>query len=208
MSTRRIARAFRRRVRLGCFGPPLWAVLVSAVAIAAAAGQALGPVLAGNIAGTSQTQSTLTASQTVRLGAAPVEPVAATFTIEGETLTTTLAVDFAATANDDGTQFRVVSVVRVGQTAAFQFALLNASGKPANFTVKITAPPELDVVMNEVASSDVTQLARFSADTWLGTVASPAVANTTTDITVVYETKDDAKPGPYTFNATITQVSH
>ncbi len=173
-----------RKLHLGRLGVPMWTIGLAGVMVAAVAGQAVGPVLSGSVQGSAG----LVVSQTVVLKQAP--------TVVGD--------DGAATMNDEGTAFTVAIETQVGQTSDFRLALVNDSGKAANFILELNAPAGIDVVAED--SNPEVALAQLNRNTYLGTLA--VSNNATDDIIVSVESKDDAAPGFYTITGRIIQVAN
>lgn len=200
MRLNRITRLFGRKMRVGRFGFPVWTVGLAAMAMAAVAGQAVGPVLTGSITGSAN----LTVAQTVVLAAAPADMGAITDTYDGTSVTSVASDDYAAVMNDEGTEFTIAMETQVGQTTGFTIALNNLSGKDANFIMELKGPHGIDIAADE-ASDDVSPLARLSATSWLGVMLAGG-ADTTEDIHVVVESKDDVAPGYFVIHGRLIQV--
>ncbi len=193
---------FGRKLHVGRLGVPLWSIAVAGLAIAAVAGQAVGPVLTGSVSGSAG----VVVSQTVVLSAAPTNEAAnAAFAFKGGTVAITAADDFAATVNDEGTLFSVALETQVGQNQVVNLALDNLSGKTANFILELSVPAGIDVEVDGV--SQASNLARLNRNTWLGTVTA-AATNTTVDVNILVESKDDAAPSFYTISGRIIQVAN
>ncbi len=194
---------FGRKLHVGRLGVPLWSIAVAGLAIAAVAGQAVGPVLTGSVSGSAG----VVVSQTVVLGAAPGNQGAGVVTFKGNPVTITAADDFAATMNDEGTAFSVALETQVGQNQIVTLTLSNASGKTANGILELSVPAGIDVEVDQNAGNDVTALARLNKHTWLFTLQSPT-NDANTDVWVLVESKDDAAPGFYTISGRIIQVAN
>ena len=181
----KIRKFFGRKVGKGKVALPLWTVGIAAMAIAAVAGQAVGPVLTGSVSGSVN----LVIEQTVRLGGP------GTITNSGGA-----ADDFAATINDEGTGFTVAIETDVGQNQSVTWSLLNESGQTANAMLQLNVPAGIDVEMNSAGSATEAQL---SPNTWLLTIPAGGSPSMTMEI----ESKDTAMPGFYTITGTLVQIS-
>ena len=161
---------------------PLWTVGIAAIAIAAVAGQAVGPVLAGSVSGSVN----LVVEQTVRLG-------------DPGSITSAGHDDFASTVNDEGTGFTVALETDVGQNQIVTFTLYNDSGQTANSMLQLNVPAGIDVELD--SDGGVTE-AQMNVNTWLLTI--PAGGGT---MALEIESKDDARPGFYTITGQLVQIS-
>ena len=184
---KKLFRTMGRKIRLGRYGLPVWSMALALVAIAAVAGQAVGPVLAGSVTG----KAGVVVSQTVVLDAAPT--------------TANTNDDFAATVNDEGTEFTVAIETQVGQYSGFSLSLGNLSGANANGILELNAPAALDIYAQ--GANDASSFAQLNKTTYL-MVVDNATSNATADVTVTIESKDDAAPGFYTITGRIIQVAN
>ncbi len=188
-----------RKLHLGWFAVPMWTVGLAGLLVAAAAGQAVGPVLSGSVQGSAG----LVVSQTVVLDS----------TTTGDTVTG--ADDFAITYNDEGTAFTVAIETQVGQSQMIKLVLENKSGKTANAILELNAPCCIDVDadddsddVNTTADDDVTAMAQLNRNTYLLTLQANDGTDDTPDLFITVESKDDAAPGFYTITGRIIQVAN
>ena len=198
----RFGRSLRNKVRLGRIRVPVWTLALTVVLVLAAAGQAVGPVLAGSVTG----KAGVVVSQTVVLAGAPAD-AGAGVSIDGYgngSIDAVDADDSVGTVNDEGTEFAYALETQVGQTSIINLDLDNQSGVSANFILEIHAPAGLDIDANE-GNADV-EMAQLNKNTWLGTVAHDPSG--TDDILIAVEPKDDAAPGFYTITGRIVQVAN
>ena len=186
----KIRKIFGRKVGKGKVALPLWTVGIAAMAIAAVAGQAVGPVLSGSVTGSVG----VVVEQTVRLG----DP--GSITDVGGGGPDVAADDFAATVNDEGTGFTITIETDVGQRTETNFTLYNDSGQTANAMLQLNVPAGLDVQLD--SDSGVTE-AQLGPNTWLLTIPSSG----SPDMTLTIESKDTAMPGFYTITGTLVQIS-
>ena len=115
----RLRKFLGHKVGKGKFALPLWTVGLAAMAIAAVAGQAVGPVLSGSVSGSVG----VVVEQTLRLD------VDSSSIIEDDDDD---ADDFAATVNDEGTGFTVAVETDIGQIQTVNFELMNDSDQDVN----------------------------------------------------------------------------
>ena len=197
---KRLMRTLGRKVRLGRFGLPVWTMALAIMAIAAVAGQAVGPVLSGEVTG----KAGVVVSQTVVLKAAPADATGAdlTFASYQGNIVAPAADDSVGTRNDEGTEFTFALETQVGQLSIFTLVLDNTSGATANFILELNAPAALDI---DADGKDDASVAQLSKNTWLGTMT--VTTDTTPDIQIAIESKDDAAPGFYTITGKIIQVA-
>ena len=145
-------RILGRSARVGRFSVPVWALAIGLLGILAAAGQAVGPVLAGTIGGS----ATLVVEQTVLLSAAPQ--------IEG-------ASDSVGVQNDEGSGFTLGMETKAGEKTITYFSLANDSGQDANARMVMDVPAGLDVDLTECASTEESTIVDRL---WLMTIESDA----------------------------------
>ena len=212
-----IRKVLRGRFRMGRVRVPAWgAVTILSLAVAAlAAGQAVGPVLSGSVTGSAglTIEQTVTLDTDLALGSNP--------SVSG-------ADDFVTTRNDEGTEFTIAAELNVGQTIYVCLYLQNDSGAGAAAALELNVPQGIDVELQEFSDSDndstntcsasmdddgVVEEAQFARANWLMTVGGSSVAASTAGdqdddgVRITIEPKDDLKPGFYTLNGRIVQVS-
>ena len=183
---KKLIRTLEHKVRVGRFGLPVWTMALAIMAIAAVAGQAVGPDLSGEVTG----KAGVVVSQTVVLDAAPA--------------TANTNDDYIGTRNDEGTEFTVAIETQVGQNSGFSLSVGNASGASANAVLTLNVPAGLDV--DAEGTNDASSFAQLSKNTYLFVVDN-STDSSTVDITVTVESKDDAAPGFYTITGKIIQVA-
>jgi hypothetical protein len=187
--------------------------LAVTMALVAAAGQAVGPVLSGSVTGT----TALTAEQAVLLDTdLPV----------GENPQTFGADDAVTTRNDKGTQFAIAAELHVGQQMFVCLYLENKSEADAAAILELNVPQGIDVELEEFSDDgtspnscdgsmnddDLVGEAQFERGAWLMRLSGSAdvnesVGNFENDgVRLTIEPKDDLKPGFYTISGQITQI--
>ncbi len=123
---------FGRKIRLGRLSIPIWTIL-AVPAVALAAGQAVGPVLAGSVTGSVG----LTVEQAITLD------------VDNRDLDQRIVVngadDAVTTTNDEGTEFSVAMELNVGQRVTADFYLWNASGVSEAAILELNVPAGIDV---------------------------------------------------------------
>ena len=204
---KKLMRSMSRKVRLGRLAMPLWAMALAVLLVAAAAGQAVGPVLAGSVQG----NTALTAGQALRLS-----PNSAGNVVTG-------ADQFVITTNDEGTAFTAAIETKVGQRQVLGLDLdntpQNQSGQVAssgtgviNGILELSVPAGIDVEVRGsdqiVACGNPYCLAHLSKNSWLFRLKTGGSQSLGSDILITIESKDDAAPGFYTIGGRIIQVSH
>ncbi|MBI4337087.1 MAG: hypothetical protein HY683_04570 [Chloroflexi bacterium] len=180
-----MTRSLKHSVRLGRFGLPLWAVALAVVIIGAAAGQAIGPVLAGAVTGTAG----VVAEQSIVLH---TDTYASSHGGNDDAL---------AVINDEGTSFTAAIEQHMGDTeTVLVLNLSNVSNDGANALLTLNVPAGVDV---EVESLDANlEEAQMTANTWLLKEA----AGGPHELEITIESKDDAAPGFYTITGSIVQI--
>ena len=201
----KIRKLFGRKVGKSKFALPLWTVGLAAMAIAAVAGQAVGPVLSGSVSGSVG----VVVEQTVRLGdpgdIGDVSGLYGPGAEFGGPEVNPDADDFAATVNDEGTGFTVAVETDMGQETAVGFDLYNDSGQTANAMLQLNVPAGIDVELN--GNDGVTE-AQLGPNTWLLTIPDDT-AHPAPDgfMDLIISSKDNAAPGFYTITGTLVQIS-
>ena len=187
----RLTKAFGKKIWLGRVGLPLWALALAGMAIVAAAGQAVGPVLSGSVTGSAG----LTTEQAIAL------TEGGTFLIDS--LDTGLD-EGLGVISDDGTSFTAAIELHVGDTVVMHLPVKNVSDARGHAILELLPPAGVDVEVEDSnnASTDL-QEAQMSRNAWLLSVIN---ANAETlDITI--SPKDDLKPGFYTISGRIVQIT-
>ena len=124
----KVTKILGRKIGLGRFGLPVWAMGLSVVVIGAAAGQAaVGPVLSGSVAG----QAGVTVEQAIVLG-----PDSSVIVPSGS--------DALLVQNDEGTSFTTALSLQVGDTAIIKLDINNNSDSTANAIMQLNVPRGVD----------------------------------------------------------------
>jgi hypothetical protein len=171
---------------------PVWLVGLAVVLVAAAAGQAVGPVLSGGIQGSAG----LTIEQSVVLSSDPSEH----------------SVEYAAghsddaivTVNDEGTAFTAAIELHVGDTVELMLDVDNVSDALANAILELNVPAGIDVEVEEDGGSSGIEEAQLTRTSWLTKIDTGASG--TLNITI--SPKDDLLPGFYTITGRLVQVAN
>jgi len=188
----KFSKAFTRKIRLGRLGLPLWSLALAGVAVVAAAGQAVGPVLSGSVSGTAG----LTVEQAVVLSTtAGAHTVAYT---SGHTTDDALVV-----ANDEGTSFTAAIELHAGDTVILKLDLDNVSDANANAILELSCPKGVDVEVEPTLGTAGISEAQMGSTTWLVKINTTA----TDTLGIILSPKDDLKPGFYTVSGRIVQIT-
>ncbi len=186
----RMKKTFTRKMGIGRLALPLWALALTAGAVLAAAGQAVGPVLSGSVSGSAG----LTVEQAVVLD----EGGAVTFTGVDTNE------DALGMINDEGTSFSVAMEMHVGGTTIMKLPIENNSDAAANAMLELNVPAGVDVEVEDSNNATTAlQEAQMTKNGWLLYVAS---GNTET-LNITVSPKDDLMPGFYTISGRITQIT-
>lgn len=177
----------KKKIGFGRFSMPIWFAGLTAIIIAAAAGQAVGPVLAGGIQGSAG----LVVEQSLVLDD---DSSTHSVTIHGTD-------DAIVTVNGDGTAFTAAIEMHIGDEAVLALKLNNNSDSDGNAILELNVPRGIAI---EVDSTGALDEARFSRNSWLMRVDGES----TGDILITIESKDDLKPGFYTISGRIVQVAN
>ncbi len=173
-------------------GLPLWSLALAGVAVVAAAGQAVGPVLSGSVSGTAG----LTVEQAVVLSTtAGAHTVAYT---SGHTTDDALVV-----ANDEGTSFTAAIELHAGDTVILKLDLDNVSDANANAILELSCPKGVDVEVEPTLGTAGISEAQMGSTTWLVKINTTA----TDTLGIILSPKDDLKPGFYTVSGRIVQIT-
>ena len=183
-----MSKFFSKKVRMGRISIPVWTSVLALAVTGLAAGQAVGPVLAGSVTGivglTVEQATTLDTSYD--LGNNPSVYV-------GD------PTDFVSTFNDEGTEFMVAMEMHVGENVELVFNLSNDSGVSGSAALELNIPAGVDV---EIGSDSDLDEAQLGANSWL-----MVVPEGTSNFTMEIEPKDDLAPGFYTINGRLVQIS-
>ncbi len=178
-------------VRLGRLGLPIWALVITVMAMAAmvaAAGQAVGPVLSGQINGTTG----LVVGQAIVLDTTASSAHAVTDTEDG-----------VIVVSDDGTGFTAAMEAFRGTTGRILLDLKNKGTQDSAALITIIAPRGVEIDANEVTGeADGVAVAKMSRNTWLMTVPN---GETGGDQDV--ELSLTGEPGYFTVQASIVQIA-
>ncbi len=185
---RNMKRTMFGKIRMGRLGLPIWALALTIVAMVAAAGQAVGPVLSGQINGTAG----LVVGQSIVLA---TEGTTA-HDITGEE-------DGVIVVSDDGTGFTAAVEAFRGQTVSIKLDLHNKGDQDSAALITIIAPRGVDIDADEVTGEpDGVEVAKMSRNTWLMTVPAgedEGDADVQIDLT--------GEPGFFTIQASIVQIA-
>ena len=190
---RSIRTTLKKKIEFGRFGLPVWIVGLAGLAVIGAAGQAIGPILAGNVTGTTN----VTAQQSVVISSS-------------SSLTNTNGTDKGlVVVNDNGTSFTAALQQHVGDTGSIlHLAVRDHSNAAASAVLQVNVPSALDIQVNSSATSTL-QEAMLSTnsdktqESWLLKVGAGNTA--TLDMTI--EAKEDAAPGTYSIAGGLVQIS-
>ena len=177
----------RRQIRLGALKVPVWTLGAATLLIAVAAGQAVGPVLAGGVQGSA--------------GVA-VEQSIIIDEDSGDT-TVTGANEFVITVNDEGTGFTAAIEMQVGDSAVLELDVDNESDDDGNAILELNTASGLDIEVEETGTT--IEEAQLSRNTWLLTVDAGGTGDTL-DITI--SPKDNLQEGFYTVTGRLIQVTN
>ena len=186
-------RIISKKLRITRVNFPAWVLGVALLVVAAAAGQAVGPVLSGGI----QDSACLVIEQSVVL--AP----------SGFSLGAGSDNDGIFTTNDERTGFKAALKPHVGDAIVVGLDLLgNLSDAPANAMLSLSVPSGIDVeVTSDPLGNDIKE-AQLSTREWLVTVASLARAAPDDSLDITISPKDGLKPGFSTITGRIVQVAN
>ncbi len=194
---------------LGKKAIPVWLLVIALVACGA--GAAAGTVLAGKVTG----EIPIAVSQAI-LTEAPVwttildEP-----TVQPQQVN--LHYDWVFEPNrsfgaaaDDNTAFQAAAEMAVGDWAAFNLPLKNASNVDLIALVTLSVPECLEVEMYAPALSvNIGDVVRIGLNTWKVQVLADAEYDTTDDcLMVVISVDDTCDPGYYTISGQINQIPY
>ena len=183
-----------KKVGIGRFALPVWAVGLAGMAVVAATGQAVGPVLAGNVTGTAN----VTAQQSVVISSPNSDNQ---ITGDGNGV---------VVVNDNGTSFTAAMEQHVGDTQVLHLRIANNSNASANAVLQLNVPAALDVSVgtSNPGSDELTEamLSTSHDKTQQSFLLKVSSGNTETlDVTV--SSKDDAAPGTYTISGGLVQIA-
>jgi hypothetical protein len=185
-------RTLGRKFRLGRMSIPVWLVGLAVVLVAAAAGQAVGPVLSGGVQGSAG----LTIEQSVVLSSDPGEHSVEYAAGHGD--------DAIVTVNDEGTAFTAAIELHVGDTVELMLDVDNVSDALANAILELNVPAGIDVEVEEDGGSSGIEEAQLTRTSWLSKIDTGASG--TLNITI--SPKDDLLPGFYTITGRLVQVAN
>ncbi len=219
---------YRKICILGKKAIPIW--LLAMLLVACGAGAAVGTVLAGKVTG----EIPIAVSQAL-LTHAPVWLADATFGADsGQPQQVYQHAEWVYAPNrsfgavaDDNTAFQAAAELAVGDWAAFNLPLKNASENgliglltldvPACLEVEvyadadtIAAPHPLDLAGESPdPATNVTEVVRVGMNTWKIKLSPNAEYDLITDVlTVVISVDDDCAPGYYTISGTLRQIPY
>ncbi len=179
--------SFKRKVRVGRLGLPLWSVGLAAALTVAAAGQAVGPVLSGALSG----NVGATVSQSLVL-----TPDSYVYAAAG-------ANDALLTVNDEGTHFTVAMELNVGgQDNLIALNIENLSDNDASALLVLDVPAGIEVEVEESVGTDLLE-GQQSRNSWL---LSLTTDSSNEDLEITVHPSDSIKPGFYTITGRLVQV--
>ena len=185
-------RIISKKLRIMRVSFPAWVLGVALLVVAAAAGQAVGPVLSGGI----QDSACLVIEQSVVLAPSG-------FSLGGGSDN-----DGIFTTNDERTGFKAALKPHVGDAIVVGLDLGNLSDAPANAMLSLSVPSGIDVEVTSDPLGDDIKEAQLSAREWLVTVASLARAAPDDSLDITISPKDGLKPGFSTITGRIVQVAN
>jgi hypothetical protein len=207
---------------LGKKALPIWLLVV--VLVASGAGAAAGTVLAGKVTG----EVPVAVSQAI-LTDAPIWVEDEDFGPDsGQPQQVFDHAEFVAIPNryfgavaDDNTAFQAAAELAVGDWAAFNLPLKNASENELIALVTLSVPDCLEVEVYADAEADpdpsdgvdaatnITEVVRIGLNTWKVTVAAAAHYNPVLDcLMFVVSVDDTCAPGYYTISGDIKQIPY
>ncbi|MDP6513257.1 MAG: hypothetical protein QF878_08735 [SAR202 cluster bacterium] len=181
-----------RKFKLGRMSIPVWLVGLAVLLVAAAAGQAVGPVLSGGVQGSAG----LTVEQSVLLSSTASDHSVVYASPHGD--------DAVVTVNDDGTGFTAAIEMHVGDTLDLMLDVDNVSDASANAIIELSVPGGLNVELEEDGGASGLAEAQLTRNSWLATVDSGATGT----MNVTISPKDDLRPGFYTITGRLVQVAN
>ena len=176
---------------------PVWLKGLTVLIVAAAAGQAVGPVLSGGIQGSTG----LTIEQSVVLSSTSVDHGVFDSTGGGGSPHD----DAIVTVNDEGTAFTAAIELRVGDTEYLVLDLDNVSDVQANTIMELNVPAGIDVEVDDL-DGDISE-AQLNRKSWLMKLDTASLRSSR-DLEVAISQKDDLRPGFYTITGRIVQVAN
>lgn len=195
---------------LGKKAIPIWLLVLALVATGA--GAAAGTVLAGKVTGEVPVavSQALLVNNVDWLDSIPLEPTHAPQQIADHyTWVSAPNREFAA-VSDDNTGFQAAAELAIGDWAAFEIPLKNASDVDLVGLLTLNVPVGLEAeVYNENASGNVTSVVRIGLNTWKFKLKAAADYDGTNDTLIVVVSVDDTvMPGYYTISGTIKQIGY
>lgn len=194
---------------LGKKALPIWLLVI--VLVASGAGAAAGTVLAGKVTG----EVPVAVSQAI-LTDAPIWQVSLDGDI-GQPQQVRVHHDFVAEPNrhfgavaDDNTGFQAAAEIAVGDWAAFNLPLKNASENELIALVTLSVPDCLEVeVYSSNTSINITNVVRIGLNTWKVKVNADAEYDETDDCLMFVISADDfCAPGYYNISGDIKQIPY
>ena len=185
------------KFKIGRMSIPVWLKSLTVLIVAAAAGQAVGPVLSGGIQGSTG----LTIEQTVVLSSTSVDHGVFDSTGGGGSPHD----DAIVTVNDEGTAFTAAIELRVGDTEYLVLDLDNVSDVQANTIMELNVPAGIDVEVDDL-DGDISE-AQLNRKSWLMKLDTASLRSSR-DLEVAILQKDDLRPGFYTITGRIVQVAN
>ena len=185
------------KFKIGRMSIPVWLKGLTVLIVAAAAGQAVGPVLIGEIQGFAG----LTIEQSVVLSSTSVDHGVFDSTGGGGSPHD----DAIVTVNDEGTAFTAAIELHVGDTEYLVLDLDNVSDVQANTIMELNVPAGIDVEVDDL-DGDISE-AQLNRKSWLMKLDTASLRSSR-DLEVAISQKDDLRPGFYTITGRIVQVAN
>lgn len=175
MMKSKMKKVLGRKVGRGRFMLPVWTLAIAVAIIAAAAGQAVGPVLAGSLTGTVSVvvEQSITLDTDYPIGDNP-------------TVSTSGTADSVATRNDEGTHFTLAAELHQGEEVTLDLFLQNDSGEDSASILELNVPAGLDIEITEVEDGTTVGVsaikeAQMSRTQWLLAIDSSVGTGTSSD---------------------------
>ena len=190
-------RIISKKLRITRVSFPAWVLGVALLVVAAAAGQAVGPVLSGGIQGSTG----LTIEQSVVLSSTSVDHGVFDSTGGGGSPHD----DAIVTLNDEGTAFTAAIELHVGDTEYLVLDLDNGSDVQANAIMELIVPAGIDFEVDEL-DGDISE-AQLNRKSWLMKLDTVSLGSSG-DLEIAISPKDDLRFGFYTTTGRIVQVAN
>jgi len=194
MMIHRLGAVLKRRVPLWNSCVPVWSAAAAAIVVmGVAAGQAVGPVLAGDVTGTAN----VTAQQAI------VVTNKSTVTLGNPTDKGLVVV------SDNGASFTAALEQHIGDGhQRLNLNIKNNSNATSSIVLQLKVPQGIDLAANSANTWVLKEaLLDISSDKTSQTMLLSLAGSTDADLQLSMESKDDAAPGSYTVSGTLVQIS-